>query len=89
MQKNTSLTSDPHPGWLSRLVLLFRERRIRKTKEALAYWSARAEVWRQLCSGQHMSYERDTFVEAYANQKKYEARLSFFAERSGSETPDP
>jgi hypothetical protein len=60
----------------NRFVLLWRERRIRHAKESLAYWSARAETWRQLCAGQHMSYERAYVAEAYANQKKYEARVA-------------
>jgi hypothetical protein len=55
----------------------FRASKIRKTKEAIAYWAARADIWRQLCAGNHMSYERDYFVEAHAEQKKYEARLAY------------
>ena len=60
---------------MNALVRYFRARRIRKTREQVAYWKAKADIWRQLCAGDHMSYERDCLVEAFAEQKRYEARL--------------
>ena len=57
------------------MVLYFRNWRIRKTQERVAYWKAKADTWRRLCSGQHMSYERNALVEAVAEQARYEARL--------------
>lgn len=60
---------------MNALVRYFRARRIRKTREQVAYWKAKADIWRQLCARDHMSYERDCLVEAFAEQKQYEARL--------------
>jgi hypothetical protein len=53
----------------------FRERRIRKTREKIAYWRGRSDMYRQLCSGKHFGWERNLLVDAYSNQKKYESRL--------------
>lgn len=57
------------------LVRYFHACRIRKTREQVAYWKAKADTWRQLCAGDHTSSERDYFVEAVAQQKLYEMRL--------------
>lgn len=64
-----------------RFVVNCQKQRILETKETLAYWTARADTWRQLCTEEHMSYERDKLAEAYANQKKYEARLTAYTEK--------
>ena len=58
------------------IVLHFRSWRIRKAQERVAYWTAKADIWRRLCSGRHMSYERDELVEAVAEQARHEARLA-------------
>ena len=50
--------------------------RIHKAQERVAYWKAKADTWRHLCSRRHMSYERDALVEAVAEQARYEARLN-------------
>ncbi len=57
------------------IVLHFREWRIRKAQERIAYWKSKADIWRKLCSGRHMSYERDALAEAAAEQARNEARL--------------
>jgi hypothetical protein len=59
------------------IVLHFRAWRIRKAQERVAYWKAKADMWHRLCSGgQHMSYERDAWVEAVAEHARHEARLA-------------
>jgi len=58
------------------IVLHFRNWRIRKAQERVAYWTTKADTWRRLCSGQHMSYEREALVDAVAEQARYEARLA-------------
>lgn len=60
---------------MNALVRHFHARRIRKTREQVAYWKAKADTWRKLCAGDHTGYERDYFVEAVAEQKRYEVRL--------------
>ena len=57
------------------IVLHFRNWRIRKAQERVAYWKAKADTWRRVCSDRHMGYERDALVEAVAEQARYEARL--------------
>ena len=57
------------------IVLHFRAWRIRKAQERIAYWKARADIWRRLCSGQHTSDERDALAEAAAEQARHEERL--------------
>lgn len=69
------------PGLLSRLAAVWTRCQIRKTEEALAYWSAQAETWRQLCSSQHMSYERATLANACGKKKQLEVRLARLKER--------
>jgi len=61
---------------LKAIVLHFRSWRIHKAQERVAYWTAKADIWRRLCSGHHMSYERDELVEAVAEQARHEARLA-------------
>jgi len=62
---------------LARILLFLRERRIRKTKEQLAYWAGKSDILRNLCQGDHYTSERQNLAEAYANQRKYEARLAY------------
>lgn len=57
-----------------------RERRFRKTKEDIAYWSAKAEIYRQICKHEHTNYDEWELCKAYANQSKYQARLQSYTE---------
>ena len=74
-------------GRFKRMVRLFHFRRIRKTQEQVSYWRAKGDTWRQLCAGCHMSYERDYLVEAFAQQRKYEARLESLLSNVRGESP--
>lgn len=70
------MTTATKPSLFSRLLAAWNRRQIRKTEEALAYWTAQAETWRQLCSSQHMSYERATLAKARAKRAQLEVRLT-------------
>ena len=70
------MTTATKPSLFGRLLAAWNRRQIRKTEEALAYWSAQAETWRQLCSSQHMSYERATLAKARAKRAHLEVRLA-------------
>jgi len=69
-------------SWLARLRIYLYKRRVRKTKEQLAYWSSAAETYRGLCSRVHPEYEREYMVKARAKRDLYRARLNHLMENN-------
>jgi hypothetical protein len=50
--------------------------RIRRTREAIAYWSAKAEMFRQVCRYEHTIHEQTELIEATANCRRMQSRLA-------------
>ena len=53
----------------------FKNRKIRQTEEAIAYYTGQCEILTAIVKAQHTSWDRDELVKARANQRKYEQRL--------------
>lgn len=60
---------------MNKLLAWWKDRQIRKTGEAVAYWTSKADALRQICNCKHSSDDRHSWVNAAANRNKYQYRL--------------
>ena len=62
----------------------FRNRKIRQTEEAIAYYKGQCEILTAIIRTEHTSWDRDELVKARANQRKYEQRLLHLSHSSNA-----
>ena len=64
------------------LLQILRDLRLREEREQVAYWKAKSDALKQMCSREHTLGERMALVEATAQHARHEAILDYIMETS-------